>query len=444
MRQALGLAFLLAAIPRVAQAGNLDAFYLSGDAALQAGAITADVSGGGAAWYNPAALSTLRGLRFDVSVNGYAVRFGGTASLDPAVPGAEVARFDRLDFNVVPTALTITRRFKHFGAAIGAFVPTQSASALRTRFWIPAPGGGRDVSFDYSYDATSRVQSYHLGAAVGFDTGKNLSLGGAFLVTYQTLADQLSTSLITNEGGLTYLQNTHYTLDSVQVGAEFVAAMRYKFLETWRLGLVMRSPALLLGEHTQIVETLQTANGSTASGQNGFSEALTLSTAIISPFRFHAGLSHDFSPEFRGAIDTSLLLPFENDLFSLRPTFNARVGVRRVLSDYLAIGGGVFTDRSPNQAPTAFQDSQIDFYGGTIAVEIARDYGIYAENKVPFERARALRFATTIGLSYAIGTGMVMQAQVSTAPGGGINSDPIPQSVLAHELTLHIGSAVME
>src|SRR5688572_11088713 len=123
-RGALGLvtASLATLGPAKARAGNLDAFYLSGDAALQGGAITADVQGGGAVWYDPGGLAYITGLRLDVGVNGSAIRFGGTANLARPPPGTEVTRLTQLDLNVVPTALTVTRRFGPFGTAIGIFV----------------------------------------------------------------------------------------------------------------------------------------------------------------------------------------------------------------------------------------------------------------------------------------------------------------------------------
>src|SRR6478735_514429 len=427
-----------------AAAGNLDAFYLSGDAAMQAGAISADVQGGGAAWYNPAALASLSGMRLDVSVNGYALRFGGTADLAPPTPGTEVTRLTRLDLNVVPTALTLTRRFGPFGAAFGLFVPAQSAVALRTHFRSPPADDG--TAIDYAYDASTRFQSYHAGIALGFDATEKLSLGGSFLVNYQTLVDTLTTSLITTRPGGDVLENRHHTLDSVQLGAEFILGFRYTFLPGWRIAGVMRSPSLLMAERTALVDTMQFAGNGQANGNNDFSESLAIDTSIISPFRFHAGLSHDFSPSWRGAVDASLLLPFTNEHLDLdlRATWNARVGARHQLGDLIALGGGLFTDRSPNGTPDEFQEAQLDFYGATIGLEMGTIYGIYSKNGVPYAKPKGLKYATTIGFSYALGIGSVMQAQVAATPDGSVTQQNVLQNVIAHEFTLHIGQAVME
>lgn len=427
-----------------ARAGNLDAFYLSGDAALQAGAISADVKGGGAAWYNPAALASLTGLRLDVGVNGYALKFGGTADLAPPTPGTDVTRFTRLDLNVVPTALTLTRRFGPVGAAFGIFVPSQAASALRTHFESPSNEDG--VQIDYAYDASTRFQSYHAGLALGFDATERLSLGGSFFVNYQTLVDTLSTSLITTRPTGNLIESSHYTLDSVQLGAEFVFGLRYAFLPGWRIAGVIRSPSILLAERTQVVDTRAAGGAGTANGSNDFHESLAIDTSIISPFRVHAGLSHDFSPDWRGAVDASLLFPFESEQLGidLRTTWNLRVGVRHQLGKRVALGGGLFTDRSPNGEPREFQDTQLDFYGATVGIDLGTVYGVYAKNDVPYAQPKGLLFGTTFALSYAVGTGTVMQAQVAQTDTGSVNRMNVPQNVVAHEFTLHVGTTVME
>jgi long-subunit fatty acid transport protein len=430
-------------VPR-AWAGNLDAFYLSGDSALQAGAITADVQGGGAAWYNPAALSSLTGLRLDVSVNGYAVRFGGTADLAPPTPGTEVTRLTRLDLNVVPTALTITRRIGPVGAAIGVFVPSQSAASLRTHFKSPPAEDGTEI--DYAYDASTRFQSYHAGIALGFDATEKLSLGGSFLVNYQTLVDTLTTSLITTRPSGNLVESTHHTLDSVQLGAEFIVGFRYAFLPRWRIAGVMRSPSLIMAERTALVDTFQSGSDEQITGSNEFSESLAIDTSIISPFRFHVGISHDFSPTWRGAVDASLQLPFVNQQLDidLRTTWNVRAGVRHQLGPRLALGGGLFTDRSQNGTPDEFQEAQLDFYGLTIGLETGTVYGVYAKDGVPYDKPKGLKYATTFAFSYALGAGSIMQAQVATTPEGGVTRQNVPQNVIAHEFTLHVAQTVME
>ena len=141
-----------------------------------------------------------------------------------------------------------------------------------------------------------------------------------------------------------------------------------------------------------------------------------------------------------------MLLPFTNDSLDidLRATWNARVGVRHQLSDRLAMGGGLFTDRSPNGTPDEFQEAQLDFYGLTIGLEMGTVYGVYSKDGVPYAKPKGLKYATTFGLSYALGAGSIMQAQVAATPEGGVTRQNVLQDVIAHEFTLHVGQTVME
>lgn len=440
------LAFLASVLlARGAHGGNLDAFYLSGEAALQAGAIAADAEGGGAIWYNPAGLADLTGSRLDVGVNGYAIRFGGQADLEPAVPGTEITRLTRIDLNVVPTALGLTRRFGPVGVGIGAFVPSQSASVLRTHFVTPKDDAGSQI--DFAFDSSSRLQNYHLGAAFGFRPSPRLALGGAFFVTYQTRVEGTNVSLLSLDGDTGTASSAHSAIDAVQLGAEFVAALRWDVAKTWRIGAVARLPTLRLGEVAQRVETWHASgDGAPTVVHNEYVQSLDIGTSIISPLRIHGALSHDFRGEVRAAVEGSLLLPFLDPRLSvaLRPTYNLRVGARKRLGPRFALGGGVFTDLSPNAAPVDFQETQLNFFGTTVAVDLATSYGVYAKNDELYERPKVLRFGTTISLSYALGVGSIVQAQIGPGPNDRVVLDTVLEDVVAHELTLHIGTTVME
>ncbi len=428
-----------------ARAGNLDAFYLSGDAARRPVPSAQTSKVGGAAWYNPAALASLTGLRLDVGVTRPAVKFRRRGRLGSSHSGhrghpLHPPRPERR----CPPRLTLTRRFGPFGAAFGIFVPAQSASALRTHFESPPNEDGTQI--DYAYDASTRFQSYHAGLALGFDAAPRLSLGGSFLVNYQTLVDTLSTSLITTRPSGNLVQSSHYTLDSVQPGAEFIFGLRYTFLRDGALLVSYGHPASSWPNAPKswtrgwpVEPRMPTA----ALNSPSHSRSIPASS---SPFRVHGGISHDFSPAWRGAIDASLLFPSEassSASICARPA-DLRVGVRHQLAKRVALGGGLFTDRSPNGEPEDFQDTQLDFYGATIGVDLGTIYGVFAKNDVPYTEPKGLRFGTTFALSYAVGTGTVMQAQVAQAADGTVDRMNVPQHVVAHEFTLHVGQTVME
>ncbi|HSC89050.1 MAG TPA: hypothetical protein VLC09_17330, partial [Polyangiaceae bacterium] len=268
-----------------AYAGNLDAFYLSGEASMQAGAISADSRGGGAVWYNPAGLAGLDGLRLDVSVNGYAIRFGGAADFD-APPGADVKRLTGLDINVVPTALTITKNFGSVGFGFGVFVPSQATNILRTQVKLNSDAAGGGL-FQFSYDTYRRYQEYHIGPALGFRVSDDLQVGASFLINYRSLVEMADTALIYSvaDGGSASTAS-HQLLDSIQAGAEFVIGAQWKFAKNWRWGGVVRTPAVRL---YQLVQTLHTDVMDQGLGQSSMSanEVSAIESTVLTPFRFH-------------------------------------------------------------------------------------------------------------------------------------------------------------
>src|SRR5687768_5653089 len=101
-----GLALLTAtALTRASVAGNLDNYYMSSEAALLGGAITADAKGGGALWYNPAGLSQVEGLRLDVTVNAFRLSTGAMADVETPDPSAKTT-LQTVNLRSVPASIT--------------------------------------------------------------------------------------------------------------------------------------------------------------------------------------------------------------------------------------------------------------------------------------------------------------------------------------------------
>lgn len=435
---------LTLALPRVADAGNADAFYLSGEAALAAGAVTATTSGGGSVWYNPAGLASLSGTRLDVNVSGYAVRFGATADFDSTVPGTDETRLTLIDLDVVPAAVTLTRRFGSVGVGLGVFVPSQNAVILRTQ--LSAPPDSEGNSLEFGYDSTTRYQEYHLGPGFGWDPIEALSLGASLLVNYRTRVEVTDVSATVESPTSKTSWFGHSTLDSQGAGLEMVIGGQYRFAPGWSFGAVVRTPAVRMGESVHSVETGLVADSSgQVDDEVSFNQRFGVSTQVVTPFRFHLGLSHTFDGSTL-SFDSSLTLPFENVVFSVqeRLTWNARLGIVSDLSEYWKLGGGIFTDRSPYETPTQFQQSQLNFYGVTVGLDWHRTFGVVSRNGKMFEEPRLMLFGTTVALSYAIGLGEMGGAVVGPSPGGGIMLEENVVDVVAHEFTLHIGSTLAE
>lgn len=427
-----------------ALAGNADAFYLSGEAAMQAGAIVADSRGGGSVWYNPAGLASLSGTRLDVNVSAYAINFGAEADFDSTLPVNEETRATLPDINVVPAALALTRRFGKVGVGFGIFVPTQSVVALRTHLEAPPDEDGTALQF--GYDATVRVQEYHLGPAVGWDPIENLSVGSSLLVNYRTHYESVNVASTVNQGGQTYSSSNYSAVDSIGVGLEMVLGAQLQLTPTWRLGAVVRTPAVRLGQVQELVETNLSASSEDQLSEGMlFDEGLDIGTQLLTPFRFHFGASHELETVSASA-EASVTLPLDNNLggVSQRLTWNARLGLRGDVAPAWTLGGGLFTDRSASQTPTQFQERQINYYGATVALAWLNPYGVYARDGEVLDEPTSLIFGTSVAFSYALGVGSLASAEVGPAPGGGILMTPITSDVVAHEFSLHISSTISE
>lgn len=442
------LVFALFIIPSQAEAGNLDSFYVSGEAALQAGAVVATSSSGGSIWYNPAGMARLTGTRLDVNVSGYAARFGAQVGFDSSLPNAEERRLILLELDVVPAAVTLTRRFGKVGVGIGVFVPAQTGVTLRTH--LAAPPDVEGHSLEFGYDSKSVYREYHMGPGVGWDVTPSLSLGMSLLANYRTFSEStdVSASLLqTLDGAQTELGwARHHRVDSAGVGLELIVGGQWRIGRGYSAGFVVRSPSLRLGYAAEEIDTeIVAASNGKLNQTITFDESLALGTQVLSPFRFHAGLSRTFG-DFVASIEGSLLLPFENSPLDIheQATFNARLGMAYQLDTNWAIGGGVYTDRSPAPYPEQFLDKKIDYYGLTFAVNRNTPYGVYSRGKDVLDEGQTLVFGTTVAVSYSLGVGTIAGALVGPSESGGIEVAAQPTNVLAHEFLLHIATAISE
>jgi hypothetical protein len=408
------------------------------------GAVVSTTSTGGSIWYNPSGLALLSGTRLDVNVSGYAVRFGATADFDSTVPRSKETRLSLLALDVVPAAFTLTRRLGNVGVGFGVFVPSQRAVTLRTKLDAPRDENGN--SLEFGYDSSSRFQEYHAGPGVGWSPFRDLNLGISLLANYRTRVESTHVAATVESDDEKTSWFRHNSLDSQGVGLELVLGGQLTFLRHYAWGFVVRTPAVRLGEAVDSVES-ELLTDSTGSVENSveFQRKLGVSTQVLTPFRFHTGLSRQFR-DSTASVEASILLPFDNELFELteRTTWNARAGLRTRVNDFWKVGGGIFTDRSPLEDPQIFQQTQIDYYGATIAVDWLRSYGVYSKGRHTFEEPKMLLFGTTVSLSYALGVGKIAGARVGPTSDGGIAFQKNVVDVLAHEITLHIGSTLAE
>lgn len=428
-----------------ARAGNLDSFYLSNDAPLQGGAITADVSGGGSIWYNPAGLANMAGLRLDVSASAYTLRLGGEPDISAAEDrGAQVTRMTTTDFQIVPSALTLTHEIGGVGLGFGVFVPRQSSTFLRVR--VDQPETRSTTEFDLLVDYHDRVQEYYAGPSAAFSVAPHVDVGAALFVHYR---NELASGFLNadyEQGAERVTSTRHSTLDWQQVALQLVAGVQLEPSPVWHIGFTVRGPSFRVFNIRQLVDvqTTSVAGGDSAEApatSRVFHEDFGFASAVVGPPRFHGGLSYTRDTT-RLAFDLNYQLPLYSAALGIdsAAVLNARVGLREQVTPTLALGGGVFSDRSPVDGPLELAERRIDYYGLTLAADLTSHYGVSSRKGQPYSPPTPLVFGTTLALSYALGLGTLQQAHIgSDASVEGRRTD-----LLVHELSLHFGGWLSE
>jgi hypothetical protein len=143
----------------------------------------------------------------------------------------------------------------------------------------------------------------------------------------------------------------------------------------------------------------------------------------------------------RLAVDFSYQTPLSRgqDEGDLVAVLNGRVGARYRVSDTVALGGGVFSDRSPRERPRQFGEVRLHYCGATLAADISNRYVVREQDGDKTEEPASMAFGTTVALTYAVGRGEMVRGAI----GGPELYREALGDVTAHEVMLHVGSTLM-
>ncbi len=441
---ALTVAVAAVGAPRSVRAGNLDSYYFDDTAPLQGGAVTADISTGGAVWYNPAGLAATNATRLDASVAAYGIRFGARTQVEASSPSARIERLEMIDLNIVPAALSAVRVWEPLSVGFGVFVPQQQSTVLRTR--VVHASTADESPPQLAVDAYGHSQTYAAGPAVAMTLDPRVRVGVALLGTYRNDLSLTDGALLVSIGGEKAEVVSHDMLDWQQFGVQAVLGVQLLPARAWKLGFTLRLPSMRIYELRQ--EITVDSVGATAANDDDvvtldseFEEFDGFSPAIVGPPRFHAGLAHQRGRN-RFAFDASYQAPFSsaNPQVDWKPTLNGRIGWRHDVEGDVAVGGGLFTDMSPERRPGGSSNAQLDYFGLTVSLHLGTPYRLVASD--PQERAPStFVFGTTFALSYALGIGRVEGARIDLST---IDLHSTTEDAVAHELFLHVASSLSE
>jgi hypothetical protein len=349
-------------------------------------------------WFNPAGVARLDSRSVDLTgaVLSYnTVSAPGSLSIE----SGEQSAGDFSAVQAIPRALTFVaapRPALRWG--VGLFF-----SRSLSRFLQDAVSSSSDVIEDSEFFATAdETRSlYHVSSAVAWKKNEKFLLGGAFDIV---IANQRLTEIVSGAyaGGAGGTFNRSLNRAASGGGLQIKGGLQWAPIPKLRVGWMAATPSYLVYINDETTLTTQIAP---PVGEPRFQGAQRddLRGAWVGVERGLTRVGAAFLGERWGWVELDVIVgfPLNSPEFGIdwRTTGNVRIGgVFRVL-DRLKVGAGFFTDFSPERAPDAFGESQINFYGATFGVDFSN------RERPPSAGEDGFYIAFAVALRYAHGKG---------------------------------------
>ncbi len=428
---------LMIALPGRARAGNDEAVLIGNEAAMTGGAVTATTSDGSAMWYDPAGIASVTRGQIDVSGSATQLRIADTPALLSSATTGRSADGGYLEVIGIPSAVALVRRLEgQLVLGFGIFTP--SLTNHTDRVSLDDAVSGALTRWQLVQQETS--QSTYAGLSLGYAASPNVRVGATLFGLYRQTT--LSTHFFggtESSGGDTLFASGSSSLSSLQsVGIALAVGVQWDIVPGLTLGVSVRSPDLQLGSLFRSTSARITASSGGILFDPIDESGLAPNVQVITPTHLRAGLAIRGS---RGwlAIDVDVAHDLSSDSLDIhrRWIFNARVGGRYYVDENFSVGGGLFTDTSPVSAIQAYGQTQIDFFGGALGLELHTPHSL-----APGEAAPDIVFAQTFAFRYAVGIGRIGGLRFEDASAESSRDFVVSTNTTVHELSLHIGSAL--
>ena len=435
-RTLLPLALAAAICSGRASAGNDDESFVGNQAAMVGGAVAASVADASATWYNPAGLASVAQTHIDVSGTAYTLRFYSVSSLLRS-RGGDADDYSVTEFVSIPSQLAYARALgKRLTLGVGYFVPQASNLLLRESLRID--NGATRSEWQLAVGATRVTHSF--GAALGLALSQRVRLGFGVIGTYevQTAATSIIASARQGE------QQSAFALSSQlgnfsRLGIEPSVGFQLELSRRLTLALTARGPRVLLFQSTHDSVAVGAADVSTGSldaeiaepkqGMRGLHVLRAGRVGVGLSVRPWPGVWLDLEADVQPAIYNA------QARVDRRAVFNARLGGIYQLSEAVALGAGLFSDRAADRRTNEALNGYGDFYGGTFGLELGNRHRLH-----PDELSETLLLSTTVALKYAYSKGTFNSLLVDPSAVDRFSSTPA--SMVAHETSLYVGGGV--
>jgi hypothetical protein len=380
-----------------------------------------------------------------VGANAFRLSLGGIPDLDATGEDQQITRLRTINFISIPASMTLTHRFGDVGVGFGLFVPSTDSSYIRTQLKERSASG--DHAIELGLDAHSTLTDYFVGPSFGLKISPEVSVGASLFVNYRTElgVSMVEGNVVDRDGEVEAAFVDHETDDWQQIGAQAVFGVKLHPGRHWGAGITLRTPVLRLYQVRQEISALlRSEHGERPVPTSRFDDASGFDSELITPSRVHLGLSRQFAL-WHASLEANYQFPFEDkeNQIELHAVANVRAGLRYQWSRTFRVGGGLYTDRSPTEAKS-FTENGLSYYGITVAGELSTPYETIKKGDETFARPRGLVFATGLALSYAVGFGRIVRADVVTSESAAIGIEEVPTHAVDHELILHVTSSLGE
>jgi len=393
---AVGVLALTCLAPAVAEAGNREGLVFGPAAATTAGAAAVTATGAEAAVYNPAGLIGARN-ELQIGVSAWSVR--SFRAPEAAQVTADLTRDLRgTGLVLAPPAMASTMRLAP--RVLGGF-SVRVEEIDQMRLGIDTTWDDGDRQNRAAIDLALVRQTLRGGAAVGVDLDGGWSVGVGLDGVYRTEVGRSRVFLqAVDADGVVEVVAVDLDVDDAGIGIEAVAGVLWSN-ERWSVGATIRGPEVQIASRERGGALLVGAAEDVAVGEFvTVDEGIGIDTGRAGPIRMRAGVRRTTG---RGLVAASFTLaaPVRDVALGADqdPLWNVQLGGRAQLSDRVALGGGVFTDRSAERDPSYLR-GPVDFYGAAVGLHRRDPISLGAS-----ERVDSIVFETTVGLRYAAGFG---------------------------------------
>jgi hypothetical protein len=423
---------------------------LSPDAMILGTTIASHDAGTGA-WYNPAALGGIGRSSVQVSTSLYTLSVRNMDGFVETRLPWETRRdsISATDFTTVPSGISIALRLgERFGLSIGLFSPVREYSSFDSQISSTSPDGM--VRYNQSIALSRRLDATHGGIGFGWAITDRFRVGGAVLLTQDSTEDVIDSSFSATAtasgnniftGAVSRARSSYFGFRGV-VGAQWDAAR-------WlTLALAVRSPVIGFAASGKQISTGYSGIGPfTNPARVGFYDQQVIQaqpTTLSTPTRIYWAAQTTFG-RVRLALEGDVRHPLDDPncggtgqrrctTGADKWVVNGRLGAMVQATDHVWIGGGFFTDMDGRELQKS--GATTDYFGGTAGVQFRSPSVVKLRaGGDPWD------LRTTVAVRYGVGIGK-LDSYILDVTNLRILPNPTPGTLMFHELSLNIGTAL--